>query len=254
MDTTFSLDATQRATLDELTAGGSRDFWRGYDFVESERESGRLTLDDGTAYWFLLATRINRNDRESLANRFMRTFTQSGLGGQVDDMQAISDAIGRAVIADLLRGEPIGMTRMVEDDIGVAIAQFNVTIGGWGGSFYYWNLVYGPAGLTIGEQIVGDASERTKFVRALTDATVAVVEAFAADPSHADLTGAEDAAWKGLENVPPILRDEVKARALEGLLRDSTGGLARRGLVLTEELVNRIHLGIEWLLGRSTSR
>ena len=71
------------------------------------------------------------------------------------------------------------MATLVSDDISVALNEFNQTIGGWGGSFYYWNLTYPISGggvTSVGNAILNSNSDYEKFITANALATVAVLQ------------------------------------------------------------------------------
>ena len=152
-----------------------KDYAGAYDYITSQIE-GLDSVDGDTKYWFEQAAGINRND-DTPANTFIRAFTKYGLAVDgivaTDEMlQGISDTIGRNVVGDVLRQGGIPkFNNLVTADIRVALGKGGQTIGGWGGSFYFWNLPFGSNGQTVGQLIQSDPHELGKFRRSLNHAS-----------------------------------------------------------------------------------
>lgn len=111
--------------------------------------------DAETAFWFSKAPDVNADDEDS-SSKYIRGVTQWGLefagsvkGLSQEDinagMQKTSNMIGQLVIQELLDDKYIpDFDVIISKDITAAIGNsdlgnFVQTMGGWGGSFYYWN-------------------------------------------------------------------------------------------------------------------
>ena len=138
-------------------------------------------LDDNTIFWFKLAAEINANDAGSSANTYVRDVTIAGLeldGKDTSQVQNISNGIGRAVLDQICaNGGVPDVAALLSNDIRGAIENGGQTIGGWGGSFYFWNTPYRTntdgSVVTVGQAILSDPVEYEKFIatnaKALTD-------------------------------------------------------------------------------------
>lgn len=96
--------------------------------------------------WFEGAPEINENNPTTEANTYVRGVTVYGLqwdGRDVPDLQVLSNSIGFRVIEDIIaNGGAPAVGEFLLNDINGALSVGNVTISGWGDSFYYWNLPY----------------------------------------------------------------------------------------------------------------
>jgi RTX calcium-binding nonapeptide repeat (4 copies) len=134
-------------------------------------------IDYKIKYWFSEAPKINGDDRESPADNYIRGVTQYGLEfnnkltglsqSQIDTaLQLTSNLIGQNVMQGILDLNGIvDFGTMLTGDISAAIGKDDLaifghnikqTIGGWGGSFYFWNeaLHYNtPTQITVGDAI-----------------------------------------------------------------------------------------------------
>lgn len=141
-------------------------------------------VDQETTFWFEQAARINSGS--GAVSNFIRNFTRNGLavsGKTIPDMKGVSDAIALAVLTEIeLHGGVPALPIILANDINQVTQRFGVSVAGWGGSFYYWDLpAYNPqAGgysvvsvngkpdyVTIGEIIESDPRERRRFTIAL---------------------------------------------------------------------------------------
>lgn len=159
--TTFT--QAQIDVLKQITSSGSENFWQGYTYLQSI-----LSEDTGNAdflYWLSKAIEINSNLFESEANTYIRAVTRNGLmfAGEAADPEKIqqnSDIIGAQVINDILtNGAVPDVQAIIRNDVRAAITDGGQSIGGWGGSFYYWNLVWNESGETVGQSIRADWAE-----------------------------------------------------------------------------------------------
>lgn len=136
-------------TLAFTTDNGFRDFQAGYALVHYWIKEHPAARADGTVFWLEQARGINNDD--SLSASFIRRHTQNGLDlGKVPmsrrlSMQELSDRIAQKVIGDLLRsGEIPPLAKILDKDIRVALNDGGVPLGGWGGSFYYYDMPFNP--------------------------------------------------------------------------------------------------------------
>lgn len=169
MPNQINLDLQQLDQLRSITAGGTANFAAGYRYVLSIIRDVPY-VDANTKYWFEQAANINSNHQGSAANTFIRTVTATGLtlDGRTVDAQTISDAIGRAVIGDIL-GLAQGIrpyAEIIQNDVGVAIGGFGQTYAGWGGSVANWNVPINAefSGQTIGQWITARPVELERFI------------------------------------------------------------------------------------------
>ncbi|MBO1360163.1 hypothetical protein J2D73_10170 [Acetobacter sacchari] len=143
-----------------------------YSYISSNQNT--LGLDAGTLFWYQQAVQINDPDNSSfsLSRDFIRSETAYGerLDGKTpdDNGQAVSDDIGRHVIGSIIDSASIlSLPQLLGQDISVAISDFGLTIGGWGGSFYYWTSApqysNGTTGSTPGDQISAALVSGTDF-------------------------------------------------------------------------------------------
>ncbi|MGS2724916.1 RHS repeat-associated core domain-containing protein [Porticoccus sp. GXU_MW_L64] len=166
-------NADQLKNISALFKDG--DYPGAYQYIYDQIK-GLDSVTDDTKYWFKKAVEINSNS-DTAANTFIRTYTAFGLDMDGKDvspeiLQNISDAIAKRVLTDVLEtGGVPNIDAMVRNDIGVALEEGGQTIGGWAGSFYYWNLKYGDNGETVGELIRNNPKELDKFRRSFRHAT-----------------------------------------------------------------------------------
>lgn len=143
------LDDDQIKALLLATRQGESHFPAGYALVHDWIKGHPAAQADGTVFWFEQARGINKDD--SLSARFIRRHTENGLDlGNVPmsvrkPMQELSDTIARTVTQDLLkRREVPPLAEILDSDIRVAINEGSVKLGGWGGSFYFYDMPFKP--------------------------------------------------------------------------------------------------------------
>ena len=167
MENQSTLSDSEIQRLKEITSNGRENFPAGYRFIYDIIEEDEA-VDSGTKFWFLQASSINKNDQSEMANLFIRSVTEFGLkldGAPSQDLQAISNAIASKVISDVIKSKGVpSLTDLVKEDVSLAITDAGQTIGGWGGSFYYWDLPIGENGETIGQMILQRPEELEKFI------------------------------------------------------------------------------------------
>lgn len=160
---TFTPD--ENRLLLERTYNGTKFSAADYQFISSIIEQ-RGGVDAATRYWFSQADEINGNVPDAAANVFIRSVTSAGLlwaGTPVGDLQAVSNSIRDKVFENLIRENGIPpLADLLSNDISAALQISGQTIGGWGGSFYYWDQPYKNS--TIGQLILNSPVEYEKFI------------------------------------------------------------------------------------------
>jgi hypothetical protein len=143
------------------------DYAGAYGYILGEIQ-GLDGVDADTKYWFEKAIEINQN-QDTPANTWIRAFTTKGLAldgitATPEMLQGISNSIAQNVISDVLRSGGVPQfNQLVVSDIRVALSSGGQTIGGWGGSSYFWNLPYGSNNESVGQLIKGNPYELNKF-------------------------------------------------------------------------------------------
>lgn len=217
------------AHIKELTNGGNKDYYKAYKYISGIIHD-KQQVDDNTKVWFERAAEINRNDPESSANVFIRSVSNHGLAwdGRKVDMQDVSDKIGNKVIGDIIKNGNIPpLNEMVSKDISVALDDNKFTLGGWGGSFYYWDLPIkrkkDTENKTVGELITNDPKEYEKFIAANAAATVETVKE--------EWNGAKDkrefstiVGFSLKSKLPFAIKTEILDRAIEGEISGNYAG------------------------------
>ena len=191
-------------------------------------------MADGTVFWFEQARGINNDD--SLSARFIRRHTENGLDAAkvpLSDrlpMQDLSNRIAERVTGELLRhGKVPPLANILDNDIRIAIERGSVPLGGWGGSFYYYDMPFKPdeedmparPGLrtlpgeyfprkpdgsyhTVGDEIEA-RGERDLLVQ--TSAKTAADMMIAGEISRSDLPEMLETNWNA--GMPPGMKAEV---------------------------------------------
>lgn len=184
-------------------------------------------------FWFAQARGINGDD--SLSARFIRRHTENGLDAtgvpheQRKDMQAPSNDIARKVINDVLdEGEVKPLADILHRDISIALDDGKVSLGGWGGAFYHWDMPFkekdqdeyprNPDGSyhTVGDEIV----RRGELPLLLATSAQTIAEMVqAGDIRWQDRGQVLETAWNA--GMPMPYKALVGARAAEILGRDT---------------------------------
>ncbi len=160
------------------------DLYRAYDRI-IEVVGNDLTNDQ--RFWFEQASIVNRqangippDPTNNQSATFILSYTDYGLeiDGQSANLQSISNNIADTVIRDVLdRGGIPSLDTILTNDISAALSQGGQTIGGWGGSFYYWDLEYtvdtNDNPVTVGEAILSNGVEFEKFMISAVVAAIA---------------------------------------------------------------------------------
>lgn len=174
----LKLTTSQLAQLSADTDGGTANALLGYEdmlsFLNTAIADGTNTLDSQSTFWYEQAITINGNDPTSFGNIFIHAATDYGLAWDDKSVvfQNLSDKIGLAVISGTLQtGSLQTINSMLEDDIGTSLQYGGMTVGGWGGSFYYWDTPY-QGTETVGEAIMADPAQYDKFVATTANAIV----------------------------------------------------------------------------------
>ena len=172
------LEKLSKIAGDPKNKDGVRNIPSAYNFL---RTLPQARADVEVLFWLGKATEINQNLGSSMANTYIRTVTRNGLAydGKAHDhatLQRASDLIGKNVIWDVLQRRHLPTIKeIIKYDVGVALNECGVTIGGWGGSFNYWNFVYNNS-QTVGAGVQGSKRELLKFLDVNSDAVIAVAQ------------------------------------------------------------------------------
>jgi VCBS repeat-containing protein len=179
-------DATLKNLI--LAAGAAKNYPLMYSTIAIAMKDGRIPgASSDQIYWFEQASKINGGDASSPASVFIRAATVAGLsssGARTDSahIQNISNDIGSKVYSDVRDAQAIpDFSQQLKDDISAAINTGGMTIGGWGGAFYYWKESYtlsNGVATTVGKAIVDNTTEYKKFTDGTAAAIAATVERF----------------------------------------------------------------------------
>ncbi|MGB4115460.1 MAG: VCBS domain-containing protein [Polaromonas sp.] len=183
----LNLSTQQLTTINSY--GSTSKYPAMYSYIAAEMKAGRIAgASNKQIYWFDQAAKINASDSSSPASVYIRAATVSGLaatpGARTDlvHVNGISDDIGSNVFADIRRASGIpDFKQQLNADISAAIKFGGMTIGGWGGAFYYWNEPYTlPNGVvtTVGDAIRNNPVERQKFIDGTLAGTDAALQKF----------------------------------------------------------------------------
>ncbi len=177
----FALSSTQ---LEAIRAyGNAKNYASMYAYIGAEMRSGAIAgVPSEQIYWFEQAALINAGQANSPAATFIRAVTSRAIGGEANSprMTAITNAIAANVFADIsnLRAIP-PFSQQLKQDIAVALDDANMTIGQWGGSFYYWDKAYKTDSqgrtITVGQAIMSDPRELEAFKSAFAYGFVQVI-------------------------------------------------------------------------------
>ena len=177
---TVQISTEDLAFIQSVVNSGT-DLYRAYDRILEY-----LDDDPVLEFWFAGAAITNRQANDvplassnDLASTYIITHTGYGLAlDNISQSVAVtSNAIATNVLEDILElgGVPSIEVFLPQDALN-AIEIGQQTIGGWGGSFYYWDLVLnGETGETVGQQVLSNGAELEKF---LLSTTVAVLNVF----------------------------------------------------------------------------
>jgi Ca2+-binding RTX toxin-like protein len=212
----ISLNPVQLAKITVYANPNRPDYPGMYKFIADEMKAGSIPgASSDQIYWFEQAARINGGDASSPASVFIREATRQGLLANNQPatksvIDQISNVIGFNVSRDILTGNAIPpFSKQLGADISAAIDFGNMTIGGWGGAFYYWNETWKTdsrtgVNLTVGQAILNDPIERAKFVNVTASAVQAVADSAIAGDfaiSWGNLSAVKDATFRGLQNL-----------------------------------------------------
>ena len=227
-----------------------------YSFIANEMRSGRIEgATSDQVYWFEQAARINAGDASSPASVFIREATVQGLtaNGQPASKEVIdriSNAIGANVARDILSDGSIPpFTKQLNADIAGAIQAGNMTIGGWGGAFYYWNYEWTDSNgnrTTVGQSILSDPNERDKFIKGNAAAIATVLDSFSFGElafNASNRAATWDAFVRGIENIrlTPGQPGGLPAGDIAGQIIDRVqSSVMNRGGLFMQELIDAL--------------
>ena len=233
MRAAIALTPAQLQQLHAATQGGQAHFPKGYALIHDWIKDDPAAQRDGTVFWFAQARGINGDD--SLSARFIRRHTENGLDatgvphGQRKDMQALSNDIAKKVLNDILKeGDVKPLADILHRDISIALDDGKVSLGGWGGAFYYWDMPFKSPDQpnyprkadgsyhTVGDEIV----RRGELPLLLATSAQTIAEMVqAGDIRWQDRGQVLDTAWNA--GMPAPFKLLVSVRAAEILGRDT---------------------------------
>ncbi|PZO15402.1 MAG: hypothetical protein DCE87_08565 [Betaproteobacteria bacterium] len=245
----LTLNDTQLSTIN--TYGAAKNYPAMYSYIATEMKAGRIAgASSDQIYWFEQATKINAGDTSSPASVFIRAATVAGLaasGAPTDaaHIQNISNEIGAKVYTDILDIQAIpDFGRQLNADIRSGTDFGGMTIGGWGGAFYYWNEPYTlPDGTqtTVGEAIINNPDERSKFLNGMQEATKVTLQEFGLD--LLDDPAFLPALITGLKNIGGSADDLVHQ-----ILKEVYDEVAKYGSDATQQFETKVLEQFGWTL------
>jgi hypothetical protein len=198
-DQAVPLSITQQAQIKQY--GDAKQYAAMYRYIADEIKTGHIhVIGDSNSnqyYWFDQAARINAGDTQSPAFFFIRAATRYGLA--IDGkpttaayIQKISDNIGAKVYEDLKGKQALpAFSKQFNRDISTSTNEGGMTIGGWGGAFYFWRETYIDPKTrevtTVGDYILSHPAELEKFLsvnsKAIADTVIHFNVDLASDPA-----------------------------------------------------------------------
>jgi len=176
----ITISAADKAFIQAVKESGTG-LYRAYDRLFPYLQRGT-----GQYFWFEQAALINRKANgivppsdNNLASTYIIAHSNYGLAadGITVNLADTSNNIAQRVIDDVLREGAIPpLDEMLKNDIAGALDVGNQTIGGWGGSFYYWDVEYTDTGKTVGQAILENPVELEKFLASSVAASIAVAK------------------------------------------------------------------------------
>ncbi len=220
----FTITSKQVEALRAITREGEANFWQGYLFLKEvvKDQPGASDL----IYWLEKAVAINSNQRGDEANLFIRSATYFGLaydGITVDStkIQSNSNLIGIAVIKDALKGIIPDVDKIIREDAKAAIDKGDQTTAGWGGAFYYWDVLK-ESDLTVGEEIERSPVESDKFISVSASAVLEAMQRFGVPAegwTAAGVWASGRQAMTALDaQVPLAIQDRILTRIYDHLI------------------------------------
>lgn len=224
MSNQFNLTQAQLTQLSTITNSGTSNFAQGYNYISSVISASAL-VDSNTKFWFQQAANINANTSNSAANFFIRQVTSFGLqwdGISNVDISAISNGIGQSVLEQVLGDGGIPqLSDILAHDISVVTENFGVSIGGWGGSFYCWDLEFTDQNgytATVGQRIQSSPVEMEKFIAVNAEALANTIVGVSGQFLNGDFSHALDVLLSSLDaDVPAGVAHEIVLRAFDQL-------------------------------------
>lgn len=248
-DQTLPLSAEQLAVIQGL---GSQGYYAAmYKYIADQMSAGLIPgYSQDQLYWFREAAAVNANEESSPAAFFIRDMTRLGMGlssTSDPEIQAVSNALGQEIFNQINADSAVpDFTTQLNDDISVSLKNAGLTIGEWGGSFYFWNAAYidpaTNAQTTVGQYILSNSSDKSEFVTNVAQAIAdtmqnfspsldndsTVIQAFRKGLSNLVLGGVQSAIV-GYEILNQVLLDMPEA-AVAPLLQMLEGGGTGNGL------------------------
>ena len=241
-DQAVPLTITQQAQIKRY--GDAQQYEAMYRYIADEIKTGHINVIGGTNssqyYWFDQAARINAADTQSPASFFIRAATRYGLAANgksatAADIQKISDSIGKKVYEDIQNKKALpAFSQQLNADISAAIDKGGMTLGSWGGAFYFWRETYIDPKTrevtTVGDYILSHPAELEKFIsvnsKAIADTVIHFNVDLARDPAFIE------AVLSGFRNfTDSIASAQVGVR----LIAATDQEYIRRGAVYAEQ-------------------
>ncbi|QNT78991.1 hypothetical protein [Entomobacter blattae] len=229
-------DSTRQKLIndtDNLTSNFALGYTDLYAEILYQKSAGLGTLAPESTFWYSQVADINADNQQALGSLFIRNATLYGLAwdGKVNvNFQDISDRLARAVISDVVKTGKIYETDYtLQFDIKTALQYGNVTIGGWGGAFYYWTTPY-EGTKTVGELVLQDPFQYNKFLATTTDALLktaaAAIQSLAKTPTFDNLWSAvQQAVPTAIQASAPLnVKADIVGRAFDTLLGGNVAG------------------------------
>ena len=236
----LEFNESQKAELRRKIGSGKGAYVESYKYlhqqVQNRLQNPGLSVAErkeleAKEFWLRKAGEINADDPNSQGNFFIRSVTGNGL--RFDDkpagpekIQGNSNRIGAFVMKDVLEtGQMPSMQRIIANDaLSVTDEEGRQTLGGWGGSFNYWDMpLSSKPGDTVGDRISNNPSEYEKFISVNARALADTVRKFRLDryPENS-----AEAIVQGLNaQVPAKIKLQIIDRALDGI-NGERGGFA----------------------------
>ena len=193
-----------------------------FGLINPTPSGAALQAPSAQQYWFEQAQYITADNENVPSGYFVRDVTALGFGvASPSDptVQAVSNAIGQAIYNSIIKtGKLPAFWQQLNDDIYSALGGGTtpypypqLTIEGWGGTFYYLNAPYAPGGsinetaapsTSVGQYVLGNATANQTFITNYSQAIANTVSQFqSAIPQTSQLVSSFLSGLKGIANL-----------------------------------------------------